>query len=430
MTSDSDTTPPPTNDDAKELAALLGSSRKHGGRSRWTWRLLAAGVLIVAAYGYWSYSTQATAYTYTTIAAKKGDLTVLVTATGSVEPTVQVDVSSEQSGTIRDVLVDYNSAVKKGEVVARLDTAKLEANVKSAQASLLSAKASVAKADADMKSAKATFDRLKSLVNSRVSSQQEMDAAGFTFEAAEATKASAEANVLSAEAELEQAQLNLSKATIVSPIDGIVLSRDVDPGATVAASLEAPTLFTIAGDLRQMELQVDIDEADVGQVAVGQTATFTVDAFSDKRFPAEITDVRYASETVNDVVTYMGILRVDNDQMLLRPGMTATADIVVQSIAGALLIPNAALRYAPPESLTQTSSSGGGMFSLFRPPRTGSISAPEPEGSERTVWLMKNDVPTAVNIEIGASDGQNTVVTKGTIAEGDLLITDAAEKNG
>jgi HlyD family secretion protein len=355
----------------------------------------------------------------------------VVTATGSVEPTVQVDVSSEQSGTIRDVLVDYNSVVKLGEVVARLDTAKLEANVKSAEANLLSAKASVAKADADMKSAKATFDRLKSLVSSRVSTQQEMDAAGYTYEAAVATKASAEANVLSAEAELEQARLNLSKATIISPIDGIVLSRDVDPGATVAASLEAPTLFTIAGDLREMELQVDIDEADVGQVAVGQKATFTVDAFSEKRFPAEITSVRYASETVNDVVTYMGILKVENDQLLLRPGMTATADIVVQSIEDSLLIPNAALRYAPPETLTKSSSGGGsGMFSLFRPPRMGSISAPEPEGSERTVWLMKNNVPTAVNVEIGASDGQSTVVTKGDIAEGDLLITDATEKNG
>lgn len=430
MTSDSEQIPSPTTrDETVDLAALLGSS-KRSGRSRWTWRLLTAGLLVAAAYGYWSYSTQATVYTYTTTAAKKGDLTVLVTATGSVEPTVQVDVSSEQSGTVRDVLVDYNSAVRKGEVVARLDTAKLEANVKSAEASLLSAKANVAKADADLKSAKATFDRLKSLVHSRVSSRQEMDAAGFAFEAAQATKASAEANVLSAEAALEQARLNLTKATIISPIDGIVLTRNVDPGATVAASLEAPTLFTIAGDLRQMELQVDIDEADVGQVAVGQTATFTVDAFSDKRFPAEITDVRFASETVNDVVTYMGILRVDNGQMLLRPGMTATADIVVQSITGVLLIPNSALRYTPPESLSAQRSRGSGVFSLFRPPRRGSITAPEPAGSERTVWVMKNDVPTAANIEIGASDGQNTVVTKGHIAEGDLLITDAAEKNG
>ncbi|WP_246701687.1 efflux RND transporter periplasmic adaptor subunit [Rhizobium terricola] len=426
MTSDADKS---TSTETNELSKLLASSRKSDGRSRWIWRLGAAGLVLVAGYAYWLYSSQTTAYTYSTSAAKKGALTVIVTATGSVEPTVQVDVSSEQSGTIREVLVDYNSSVKKGEVVARLDTAKLEATVKSAEASLLSAKASVAKAEADMQSAKASYDRLKSLVSSRVSTQQEMEAAGYTYEASAATKQSAEANVLSAEAELEQARLNLTKATIQSPIDGIVLSRDVDPGATVAASLEAPTLFKIAGDLRQMELQVDIDEADVGQVAVGQKATFTVDAFADKRFPAEITTVRYASETVNDVVTYMGILTVQNDQLLLRPGMTATADIVVQSIDGALLIPNTALRYTPPESLTQKSS-GSGMFSLFRPPRMGSISAPEPVGSERTVWLMRNNVPTAVNIEIGASDGQNTVVTKGDIAEGDLLITDAAEKKG
>ena len=431
MTSDSETAPPAARTETEELAALLGSGKKRGGRSRWIWRFGAAGIVVAAAYGYWSYSSQGTAYNYATTAAKKGALTVLITATGSVEPTVQVDVSSEQSGTVRDVLVDYNSPVTKGQIVARLDTAKLEANVKSAEASLMSARASVAKADADMKSARATYDRLKSLVSSRVSSQQELEAAGYTLEAAEATKASAEANVLSAEAELEQARLNLSKATISSPIDGIVLSRDVDPGATVAASLEAPTLFTIAGDLKQMELQVDVDEADVGQVAIGQKATFTVDAFSDKRFPAEIIDVRYAPQTVNDVVTYMGILKVDNDQMLLRPGMTATADIVVQSIDNALLIPNAALRYTPPESQTAAPSGGGsGVFSLFRPPRMGSISAPEPAGSERTVWLMKNGVPTAINVEIGASDGQNTVVTKGDLAEGDLLIIDATEKNG
>jgi len=431
MTSDSETAPPAARTETEELAALLGSGKKRGGRSRWIWRFGAAGIVVAAAYGYWSYSSQGTAYNYATTAAKKGALTVLVTATGSVEPTVQVDVSSEQSGTVRDVLVDYNSPVTKGQIVARLDTAKLEANVKSAEASLMSARASVAKADADMKSARATYDRLKSLVSSRVSSQQELEAAGYTLEAAEATKASAEANVLSAEAELEQARLNLSKATISSPIDGIVLSRDVDPGATVAASLEAPTLFTIAGDLKQMELQVDVDEADVGQVAIGQKATFTVDAFSDKRFPAQIIDVRYAPQTVNDVVTYMGILKVDNDQMLLRPGMTATADIVVQSIDNALLIPNAALRYTPPESQTSAPSGGGsGVFSLFRPPRMGSISAPEPAGSERTVWLMKNGVPTAINVEIGASDGQNTVVTKGDLAEGDLLIIDATEKNG
>ncbi|MCO6178269.1 efflux RND transporter periplasmic adaptor subunit [Ciceribacter sp. RN22] len=412
-----------------ELARLLESSRKRGG-TRWLWRGLAVAAVAGLGVGYYLYGGQSTTYSYTTAEAKKGDLTVIVTATGSIEPTVSVDVSSELSGTVRDVLVDYNSPVKKGEVVARLDTAKLEADVKSAEAKLLSAKAAVAKAEADQKSAKVSLDRLTSLVGNRVSTQQDLDSARYTYEATIATVESAKADVISAEASLDLAKVNLAKATIVSPIDGIVLSRNVDPGATVAASLEAPTLFTIAGDLKEMELQVDIDEADVGQVAVGQKATFTVDAFTDKRFPAEITEIRYASETVNDVVTYMGILKVHNDEMLLRQGMTATADIVVQSIEGALLIPNAALRYTPPETLTAGKSGGSGVFSMFRPPRMGSLTTAEPEGSERAIWVMRDGVPTAVNIEIGASDGQNTVVTKGEIAEGELVITDATAKSG
>ncbi|MGX5665933.1 efflux RND transporter periplasmic adaptor subunit [Rhizobium daejeonense] len=415
--------------DSSDLAAILASGGARKKSSRWLWRVAAIIVLAGAGYGYYVYSSEATAYTYATSPAKKGDLTVLVTATGSVEPTVQVDVSSEQSGTVREVLVDYNSTVRKGEVIARLDTARFEADVKSAEAALLAANAAVAKAEADMNSARVSMERQRTLVGNRVSTQQDLDSARYNYEAAVATKESAEANVQAAEASLEQSKVTLAKATIMSPIDGIVLSRDVDPGATVAASLQAPTLFKIAGDLRQMELQVDIDEADVGHVAVGQQATFTVDAFPDKRFPAEITQIRYASETINDVVTYMGILTVRNDDLLLRQGMTATADIVVQAIKDSLLVPNAALRYTPPESLGAQRRSSG-MFSLFRPPRMGSITAPEPAGGERTVWVMRNNVPTAVNIEIGASDGQNTVVTKGDISEGDKLIIDATAKSG
>ncbi|NGO64009.1 efflux RND transporter periplasmic adaptor subunit [Rhizobium daejeonense] len=415
--------------DSSDLAAILASGGARKKSSRWLWRAAAIIVLAGAGYGYYVYSSEATAYTYATSPAKKGDLTVLVTATGSVEPTVQVDVSSEQSGTVREVLVDYNSTVRKGEVIARLDTARFEADVKSAEAALLAANAAVAKAEADMNSARVSMERQRTLVGNRVSTQQDLDSARYNYEAAVATKESAEANVQAAEASLEQSKVTLAKATIMSPIDGIVLSRDVDPGATVAASLQAPTLFKIAGDLRQMELQVDIDEADVGHVAVGQQATFTVDAFPDKRFPAEITQIRYASETINDVVTYMGILTVRNDDLLLRQGMTATADIVVQAIKDSLLVPNAALRYTPPESLGAQRRSSG-MFSLFRPPRMGSITAPEPAGGERTVWVMRNNVPTAVNIEIGASDGQNTVVTKGDISEGDQLIIDATAKSG
>ena len=424
----SDKAKPETSPETEELKSLLAGAARP--KARWGMRLLGLAVVAALAYGAYLWSAGGTTVTYTTAALMPGDLTVVVTATGSVEPTVQVDVSSEQSGTIREVLVDYNSQVKKGDVLARLDTDKLSADMKAKEAALASARATVSKARADEESAKAKLDRLTTLVSSRVSTQQDLDTAEYTFQAAEAARQSAEADVISAEAALEQAKLALSKATIASPIDGIVLSRNVDTGATVAASLEAPTLFTIAGDLRQMELQVSIDEADVGQVAVDQSATFTVDAFPDQRFPAKITSIRYAAETVNDVVTYKGILSVANDDLLLRQGMTATADIVVEQVTGALLIPNAALRYAPPATSTETETGGSGVFSLFRPPSQAPASAPEPKGSERTVWLLRNGQPVAVNIEIGSSDGQNTVVVKGDVKEGDQVITDQTVRNG
>lgn len=419
---------PENSAEAEELKALLANAARP--KRRWGLRIFVILALTGLGYGAYLWSAGGTTVSYTTSELKPGNLTVIVTATGSVEPTVQVDVSSEQSGTVREVLVDFNSEVKKGDVLARLDTDKLNADLKAKEAALASARASVSKAEADEQSAKAKLDRLTTLVSSRVSTQQDLDTAEYTFQAASAARQSAEADVISAQAALEQANLSLSKATIASPIDGIVLSRNVDPGATVAASLEAPTLFTIAGDLREMELQVSIDEADVGQVAVGQTATFTVDAFPDQRFPAEITSIRYASETVNDVVTYKGILSVANDELLLRQGMTATADIVVQSVEDGLLIPNAALRYSPPATQTETAEGGSGVFSLFRPPRMAPASAPEPTGSERTIWLLRDGQPVAVNIEIGPSDGQNTVIVKGDVKEGDRVITDQTVRNG
>lgn len=419
---------PENSAEAEELKALLANAARP--KRRWGLRIFVILALTGLGYGAYLWSAGGTTVSYTTSELKPGNLTVIVTATGSVEPTVQVDVSSEQSGTVREVLVDFNSEVKKGDVLARLDTDKLNADLKAKEAALASARASVSKAEADEQSAKAKLDRLTTLVSSRVSTQQDLDTAEYTFQAASAARQSADADVISAQAALEQANLSFSKATIASPIDGIVLSRNVDPGATVAASLEAPTLFTIAGDLREMELQVSIDEADVGQVAVGQTATFTVDAFPDQRFPAEITSIRYASETVNDVVTYKGILSVANDELLLRQGMTATADIVVQSVEDGLLIPNAALRYSPPATQTETAEGGSGVFSLFRPPRMAPASAPEPTGSERTIWLLRDGQPVAVNIEIGPSDGQNTVIVTGDVKEGDRVITDQTVRNG
>jgi len=404
-----------------DLAAILGKTRKKRGGARWLVRFLVVLILIGCGAGaYFYFGQSGETYAYTTQPAKKGELTVIVTATGSVEPTEKVDISSEQSGTVRSVSVDYNSIVKAGDVLAVLDTNKLEADVQSAQAKLNSSKANVLKAQADLGSALNGLERLKSLVQNKVSTQQDLDAAQFKYDAAVATTQINEADVLAAEASLKLAEVNLSKARIVSPIDGMVLTRAVDPGATVAASLQAPVLFTLAGDLRRMELQVDVDEADVGQVAVGQKATFSVDAFPNKKFPAEIQKIRYASETISNVVTYMAVLTVQNDELLLRPGMTATADIVVQSIADTVLIPNAALRYSPPSE-----GRSRGLLSLFRPPRMRNFSAPPQTGAKRNVWVLRNGRAQSVAVEIGATDGQFTQLVSGSLSDGDELITDA-----
>jgi HlyD family secretion protein len=414
-----------------DLGAILASSgqKKRRGRGRWALALL---VLLVAASfgGYALFGQSGPAFDYSTQPVKRGDLAVVVTATGSVQPTDQVDISSELSGTVRKVNVTYNSPVKAGDVLLELDTNKQEADVQSARAQLASAKANVLKAQAEAASAKTSLDRLTGLVNNRISSQQELDAARYTYDSALATIEINQAAVLSAQADLQLAEVNLSKLRVVSPIDGIVLTRDVDPGATVASSLNAPVLFTIAGDLKRMELQVAVDEADVGQVQEGQPATFSVDAYPDRSFPATIEAVRFASETGSNVVTYKAILTVDNKDLLLRPGMTATADVTVQSVKGAVLLPNAALRYSPPATAQRR---GGNILTrLFAPPRPRGNRGARGEGAPETgraVWVLRDNRPQRVPVETGPTDGQATVLKSGEIQEGDRLITDATARS-
>ncbi|SFB43837.1 HlyD family secretion protein [Rhizobium sp. NFR07] len=413
-----------------DLGAILAGSggRRKRGRGRW----FAIGLAVIVAGGlglYFQGQSGQQPFDYSTQDARKGNLSVIVTATGSVQPTDQVDISSEQSGTVRKVNVTYNSPVKAGDVLLELDTNKQEADVQSARAQLASAKANVLKAQAEAASAKISLDRLTNLVNNRISSQQELDAAKYSYDSALATTEINEAAVLSAEAALRLAEVNLSKLTVVSPIDGIVLTRDVDPGATVASSLNAPVLFTIAGDLKRMELQVSVDEADVGQVREGQVAKFSVDAYPDRSFPATIQAVRFASETVSNVVTYKAILTVDNQDLLLRPGMTATADVTVESVADAMLIPNAALRYSPAAS---PQARGSFLTRLFAPPRPRGSRGERGEASAtttRAVWVLRGGAPQRVQVETGPTDGQFTVLKSGEIKEGDQLITDATARN-
>ncbi len=414
-------TPPPKGGapDVAGTLAAAGTARKARRRIGWlVWAVVAAALLGAGAY--WWTGRGAAATVYATEPVTRGALTVSVTATGSLYPTNQVEISSELSGTVRQVLVDYNDPVKKGQELAELDTDKLSAAVEGERAHLASANAGVAEAKATITETKADLDRKTTLLARHVGTQQEVEAAAAAHDRAVAALASAEAAVKVADADLHLAEVNLEKACICSPIDGVVLSRDVEPGQTVAASFQAPVLFTIAEDLKRMELRVDVDEADVGGVEVGQQATFTVDAYPGRSFPARIRVVRYASETVDGVVTYKAILDVDNADLALRPGMTATAEIVVQHVTDALLVPNQALRWAPPAQ--QEKSGGRSLFMMFpRPPRD---TRPKPdEAGRRTVYVLRDGHPVAVPVEVGSSDGDRTVVT-GDLAEGDAVIVD------
>jgi HlyD family secretion protein len=386
----------------------------------------AIGAALIALLGWLVVSSRSGATVrYVSEPVVRGSLTVIVTATGSVQPTNHVDISSELSGTVRRVHVDFNSAVQVGQVLAELDTDKLVATVESSKARVTAAKAKVEEAFATSIEKERDLARKSDLAERKVVSTLELDTARAAHDRAVAALASARADVGVAEAELKLNQANLAKARIMSPINGVVLKRNVDPGQTVASSLQAPVLFSIAEDLRQMEVQVDVDEADVGKVREGQGATFSVDAYPERRFSARIRELRYGSEVVQGVVTYKAVLTTDNAELLLRPGMTATAEIAVRHVEQALLIPNAALRFSPPAQ--GEADKGGGLLQKLLPrrPQFRAASRREEMGASRTVWVLRDGAPSAAAISIGASDGKRTVVLTGELSEADALITDA-----
>ena len=366
---------------------------------------------------------------YKTQEAQRGNLTIMVTATGNLEPTNQVDVGIEVSGTIKTVEVDYNDRVKVAQVLARLDTTKLKGQVLQAKAVLESAYTKVRKAQAKIKEAANQLKRLKhvqKLSGGKVPSQAELDAEEETLQVAQAEEASANAAVSEARANFEIRNNDLSKAVIRSPVNGIVLLRNVEPGQTVAASLQTPALFTLAEDLKLMELHVDVDEADVGQVQAGQDAVFTVDAYPNRSFPANVTEVRFAPKTVEGVVTYETLLTVDNSDLSLRPGMTATADIIVKRIKDVILVPNTALRFIPPVKQHSLPKRGGGLLSAIlprRPPREYR-EKPSTDSSRQKIWILRDSKLVAVSITIGATDGRMTEVVKGDIEPGLPLVVD------
>ena len=380
---------------------------------------------------------------YATAEVQRGNLTVTVSATGKLAPTNQVQVGSELSGLVETVLVEVNDRVVKGQPLAVLDTSRLDDAIKQSQAALAAAQATVAQQQATLAEARAQLSRLQDvykLSGGRVPAKAELDSAEAAAARGIANVRAAQANVVSAQAALSSNQTQRYKAVIRSPVNGVVLARQIDAGQTVAASFSTPTLFVIAEDLAAMELQVAIDEADVGEVQAGQSATFTVDAFPGQTFPATITRVDLGSNlsgqsttaattTSTQVVSYAATLAVANPDLKLRPGMTATAEITTTSKPNVLLVPNAALRFTP--STPQASSTQSGGITGALTPRRGGGRRGNAEkttttnrGAQQTVYVLGEDgKPQPIEITTGDTNGTTTEVTGGNLKPGMKVIT-------
>jgi HlyD family secretion protein len=416
-----------------DLQALLGSDhpRRWWQRSS-LWIGLVAVALLAGGWVWWQAQQKTKAApVYVTEALKKGDITLSVAANGTLQPTRSVTIGSELSGTVKRVLVDVNDRIKAGQVLVELDTAKLLDQVTQSRAGLASAQAQLAQTGATLKEERATlarFEEVARLSGGKVPSATELDGAKAAVERAVASEAAAKASVSEARAGLATTETNLSKASIRSPINGVVLSRSVDPGNAVAASLQAVTLFSVAEDLTQLKLDVAVDEADVGAVKVEQKATFTVSAFPARRYPATINRVAFGSTKTDNVVTYTTTLNVDNSDLSLRPGMTAAATIVAKEANGVLLVPNTALRFSPTSGNGAAAANTSILSKMM--PRAPRSSAPKTAGTDRRgggprqIWVLQDGQPVAMQVKAGITDGRNTEVSGEGLAEGLAVITE------
>ncbi|MCC6535571.1 MAG: efflux RND transporter periplasmic adaptor subunit [Burkholderiales bacterium] len=429
----------PAGPDTPSLQDLLGLGRS---RSRWrAWApwLLALLLATLAGLGIaWWYGNEreAAAPRFVTARVERGSLVATVAATGNLQPTNKVDVGSELSGTIEAVLVDDNDRVKKGQVLARLDRSKLRDQAAKSRAAATATEAKVLQTQASVEQARSNLGRLREvarLSGGKVPAPAELDTAEANLARAQADEAAARAAVAEARAVLSADETNLTKALIRSPIDGVVLMRRVEPGQTVAASFQAPVLFTLAENLSQMELQVDVDEADVGQVKAGQSATFSVDAYPGRAYPARIDRVGFGSQVKEGVVSYLTVLSVDNADLTLRPGMTATAEIVTAARENVLLVPNAALRFTPPARAAANDKKSSGIVGSLLPgpprqPARKAMPAATP-GAER-VWVLRAGEPVAVPVKTGVTNGRVTEVVSGELEAGTEVIVEALASRG
>jgi HlyD family secretion protein len=367
---------------------------------------------VIGAAGYWGYQRirpSSPIYVYRTQAVTRGSITSTISATGTVNAVEMVEVGTQVSGTIKELYADFNSPVKKGQLLAVLDPEVLASRVEESKASMTVAQAGVSKARAELDNATRNYNRNKELWDRKLIARSELDTAQTNLTLAKASLTEASSRVVVAKESLRQAETNLQYAKIVSPIDGVVISRQIDVGQTVAASLQTPTLFSIAKDLTQMQVEANIDEADIGRILEGQKATCKFDSWPDDSFEAVVSQKRLSPETISNVVTYVVILKVENKERKLMPGMTANISVITEQRDGVIKVPAAALRFTPPADALEVpekkqeepQSEQGGLFVMpRRRPGAGNGS------SDQTVWLVDNGVlkgSVAIN-ETGVSD--------------------------
>jgi HlyD family secretion protein len=382
-------------------------------RSFWTMTKIVVLAVLLLGIGAAVFWPKGPAVEFETAKLVRGNLTVTVSATGKLAPGNQVDVGTEVSGKVEQILVDSNDQVKKGQLMAVINTDTVEAQLEQFRATLAQARAALATARATVQQTEAKLARARNLSAAGATSTQDLQTAEADFARANASVAEAQGRIQAAQAQVSNSQTQIAKATIRAPIDGVVLSRAVSVGQTVQASFSAPVLFTLASDLSVMQLSVDIDEADIGTVKEGQKAKFTVDAFPNRKFDAQLVTLFNSSKTTNNVVTFPGSLLVDNRSLLLRPGLTATAEIFVSEVRNALLVPNAALRFTPPPA------------SLDNKPVPPAAKVPDGKRGGR-VWVLATPLakPELRDVILGQSDGLSTEVLSGQLAAGDTVLTD------
>ena len=405
-------------------------------------------------FGLWVFRGSAKEAVFTTVAIARGTITQTVSATGTLQAVVTVQVGSQVSGTIANLYADFNSKVTKGQVIAELDQAKFKARVEEERANVVSAQADLAKAKVSLEDTERTLARATELRKRELISQSELDAAETSNRAALAQIEVAKGRVEQAKAGLDQAALDLSYTVIRSPVDGIVISRNVDVGQTVAASLQAPTLFTIANDLSKMEVHTNVAEADIGTVWQGQEVTFTVDAYATRRFRGTVAQVRNAPTVVQNVVTYNAVVRIDNKELLLKPGMTANVQFLVSQKSDVLTVPNLAIRFRLPTEKTdspsqvrrtdqgsgaargvpQVSGEGrrGGSRGRESGDRKGTREGQGAADTSRwaTVYLLRDQKPVSVRARLGITDGAITEVIESEVKEGERVIVAMSDNSG